>query len=93
MEGMFAWADPQLVLGLELLQANGADLKANRTQSVVLQAKKTQTGKTEATLPKKTLSHPTAFGHAKKKRALCLVGWLGSVTEHGLAQLRAAPAL
>lgn len=30
VEGMFTGTDPQLVLGLELLQANGADLKDTR---------------------------------------------------------------
>lgn len=35
VEGMFARTDPQLVLGLELLQADGADLKDERVTGTV----------------------------------------------------------
>lgn len=65
---MFAWADPQLVLGLEFLQANGTDLKASHTKSVVLQAKNTQTGKTEATLPKNLCLIPLLLVMERKKK-------------------------
>lgn len=35
VEGMFARTDPQLVLGLELLQADSADLKDERVTGTV----------------------------------------------------------
>lgn len=73
---MFARADPQLVLGLELLQANGTNLKASHTKSEVLQAKYTQIGKTEATLPKNLSLIPLLLVMEKKKKGP-FASWVG----------------
>lgn len=57
VEGVFARTDPQLVLGLELLQADGADLKDEQVTATVgaFERKKyPRVSKRGEMLPKKT---------------------------------------